>query len=171
MDAVRAPITVRRIRPEEWHLLRKVRLAALADSPGAFGQGYEDAARQPEAEWKASARAASAGERRAWFIAEDANGDAVGVVQGRRRPPDDCLLFSMWVAPASRRQGTGRALVEAIAEWGREWGARRVVLWVISGNDGALRFYERIGFRVVSEGPDAESGAAYGAIGMERDLT
>jgi ribosomal protein S18 acetylase RimI-like enzyme len=41
---------------------------------------------------------------------------------------------------------------------------------VIIGNDDAIRFYERIGFRVQNEGPDAESGAAYGALAMERPV-
>jgi GNAT superfamily N-acetyltransferase len=164
-------MTIRRIRPEDWTLLRELRLAALADAPGAFGQRHDEAVQQPDAEWSSTARAASAGERRAWFLAFDESGRAVGLVQGRRRPPADCLLFSMWVAPAARQKGTGRALVEAVSEWGAEWGARTVVLWVIQGNDGARAFYERIGFSVVTAGPDAESGAAYGAIAMARPVS
>ena len=31
-----------------------------------------------------------------------------------------------------------------------------------------MRFYDRIGFKVLSDGPDAESGRAYGAFAMER---
>ena len=89
-------------------------------------------------------------------------------MQARRRPPDDCLLFSMWVAPAARRSGAGRALVQAVDDWGRTWGATRVVLWVIAGNEPAMRFYDRIGFHVQRTGPDADSGYAYGAIAMER---
>jgi GNAT superfamily N-acetyltransferase len=92
-------------------------------------------------------------------------------VQARRRPPDDCLLFSMWVSPSARRTGAGRDLVAAVEAWGRGWGAQRVVLWVIAGNESAMRFYDRIGFRILQSGPDAESGYAYGAIAMERSIT
>jgi hypothetical protein len=35
-------------------------------------------------------------------------------------------------------------------------------------NEGASRFYERIGFQQLTEGPDAESGRDYGAFAMER---
>jgi RimJ/RimL family protein N-acetyltransferase len=163
-------ITIQRIKPEQWQLLRELRLAALLDSPDAFGQSYDEALGQPDAEWRAAAQTASDGDRRTWFIARDMNGSAVGLVQARRRPPVDCLLFSMWVAPSARRSGTGSQLVDAVADWGREWGARRVVLWVIAGNEAAMRFYDRIGFKVLDAGPDAQSGYAYGAIALDRAI-
>ena len=122
----------------------------------------------PEDEWKSIARTSSTGDRRVWFLARAADGGVVGVVQARRRPPVDCMLFSMWVAPEARRSGVGAALVDAVDAWGGAWGAERVVLWVIATNEGAMRFYERIGFTALNEGPDAESGHAYGAIAMER---
>ncbi|MDP8903838.1 MAG: GNAT family N-acetyltransferase [Chloroflexota bacterium] len=161
--------SVQRISAEEWQLLRELRLAALRDSPEAFGQRYEAASAQTEDEWRQSARAASRGDARAWFIARD-GARAVGLVMGRRRPPDDCLLFSMWVARHARRGGAGRDLVQAIEEWARGWGGRRIVLWVIAGNEEAMRFYERLGFRLLTEGADAESGHVYGAIAMERPI-
>ena len=160
--------TIERIKPVQWRLLRELRLSALLDSPDAFGQSYEDAVRQPDSEWRQTAEAASRGDRRAWFIGSDEAGEPVGIVHARRRPPDDCLLFSMWVAPGARRSGAGRSLVAAVDDWGRSWGARRVVLWVVAGNEPAMRFYDRIGFTVQHTGPDAESGYAYGAIAMER---
>lgn len=167
---------IRRIRPDEWALLRDMRLRALRDAPEAFGQTYEHAAAEPELEWRSAARAASAGDRRAWFIARSqVNGASgqpgeLGMVQARRRPPDDCLVFSMWVAPEARRAGVGRALIDAAADWARSWGARRIVLWVTGVNESALRFYERVGFRLLTDGPDAESGRAFGAFAMELPL-
>ena len=165
-------VIVDRIRPEEWALLRELRLAALRDSPAAFGQSHDEAVRQSEAEWRATAQAAAAGFRRAWFIGrDDTTGEPHGIVQARRRPPEDCMLFSMWVAPSARRTGAGRALVQAVEDWARRWGATRVVLWVIAGNESAMRFYHRIGFQVLRSGQDAEAGYAYGAIAMERPIT
>ena len=163
-------MVVRRITPEDWGLLREMRLASLMDAPEAFGQRHENAAAEPESEWRGAARASSSGDRRAWFIARSGDGAAardVGLVQARRRPPEDCLLFSMWVAPGARRSGTGRQLVNAVATWAAGWGAKRVVLWVFGANEGALRFYERLGFKVVPEGADAESGRSFGALAME----
>jgi ribosomal protein S18 acetylase RimI-like enzyme len=161
-------VSIRRIKPEEWSALRDVRLRSLLDSPGAFGQTHETAAALPEDEWVSVAKTSAAGNRRTWFIARDESDAVLGVVQARRRPPDDCLLFSMWVAPEARRLGVGASLVDKVDEWGASWGSKRVILWVIGTNEGAFRFYERIGFHVIETGPDAESGAAYGAFAMER---
>jgi GNAT superfamily N-acetyltransferase len=163
-------VAVRRIQPDDWPLLRDLRLASLRDAPEAFGQRLDEAATFDDRDWMSTARASARGYRRAWFIAWDENEQPVGVVQARRRLPDTCLLFSMWVAPSVRRQGAGRALVQAVDDWGRSWGAARIVLWVLSTNEGAHRFYEQIDFHVVRQGADAESGAAYGALAMERRL-
>lgn len=165
------PVEVRRIAARDWLLLRDLRLASLADAPQAFGQRHEEAAKLPDEEWQQTARASTEGERRAWFLAQSDAGAAVGLVQARRRPSADCLLFSMWVTPEARGRGVGRALVEAVAEWGAAWGAQRVVLWVYGANHGAQRFYERLGFTLMPEGPDAESGAAFGALALELSLT
>ena len=164
-------VVIDRIRAEDWPVLRELRLSALRDSPGAFGQSYVDAARQSDDEWRSTAQVATSGDRRAWFIGRDQQtGRPLGMVQARRRPPEDCLLFSMWVAPDARRTGAGRALVDAVAAWGHAWGAKRVVLWVIAGNEAAMRFYDRIGFRTLQVGADPEAGYAYGAIAMERPI-
>jgi GNAT superfamily N-acetyltransferase len=164
-------VSVQRIRPQEWQLLRDIRLRSLLDAPEAFGQRYDEAVKDADDDWMSNARASSRGNRRAWFFARDDAGTAVGVVQARRRQPSDCLLFSMWVAPEGRRLGTGSVLVDAVSGWGKAWGARRVVLWVLGANEQAMRFYDRIGFSVLNEGPDAESGRAYGAFAMERATT
>jgi GNAT superfamily N-acetyltransferase len=98
-------------------------------------------------------------------------GRVIGLVQGRRRPPSDLMVFSMWVDPTSRRLGLGRRLIEAVEGWARGWGGSRVVLWVYSGNESAMRFYRRLGFDLVRVGPDADAGVPHGALAMERALT
>src|SRR5262249_11753770 len=106
---------------------------------------------------------------RTWLFAF--NGDEpAGLVQARRRGPDDCLIFSMWVAPGARRTGVGRLLIDSVGDLAAKWGAQRLILWVTGVNGGAHRFYESIGFRVLAEGADAESGATFGAFAMERPI-
>jgi GNAT superfamily N-acetyltransferase len=164
-------VSIKRISPDEWPVLRHIRLRSLQDSPEAFGQHYDEAASTSDADWASTANASAEGNRRIWFIARDDADVPVGVVQARRRQPFDCLLFSMWVAPEARRLGVGKSLVDSVQEWGRSWGARRVVLWVLAANEPATRFYDRIGFKLLSDGPDVESGRAYGAFAMERTST
>jgi RimJ/RimL family protein N-acetyltransferase len=161
-------VSIERIKASEWQTLRDIRLRSLQDSPEAFGQRYDEAAATTDEEWKSIARSSATGNRRTWIFARDDTGSPIGVVQGRRRPPQDCLLFSMWVDPQARGLGVGRGLVDAIQDWADAWGAERVVLWVLAANEPAMRFYDRIGFSVLNDGPDAISGHSYGAFAMQR---
>lgn len=158
---------VRRIRPEDGELLREMRLRSLDDAPEAFGQSVSEASMRGEADWQQQARQASTGDRRAWFLAHGPTG-VTGLVQGRRRPPRDLLVFSMWVDPQTRRGGVGRRLIETVEAWAGEWGATRTVLWVFGSNELALRFYRRLGFEVDTTGEDADSGRNFGALAMSR---
>jgi GNAT superfamily N-acetyltransferase len=169
-------VRIRRVRPADAELLRETRLRALADSPDAFGQTLEAAQEQPLSEWQTAARQSSTGDRRAWFIAErlpDEGGSpqVVGVVLGRRRPPDELMVFSMWVHPDERRHGVGRALIDAVEDWAVGWGATSTVLWVFATNEPAMLFYVRLGFRLEQAGPDADAGSPHGALAMHRAIS
>jgi GNAT superfamily N-acetyltransferase len=163
-------ITVRRIGPEGGGILRDLRLRSLRDAPTAFGQTVTDAAARDDQDWQQQARQASTGDRRAWFIAQDDGARLVGLVQGRRRPPADLLIFSMWVDPDLRRSGVGRQLIDAVLAWSRSWGGGHSVLWVFGTNEPAIRFYRRLGFQVEHGTADAASGRTYGALAMSRSV-
>ncbi|MET1232085.1 MAG: GNAT family N-acetyltransferase [Candidatus Limnocylindrales bacterium] len=162
---------VRRIGPQEGALLKALRLRALAEEPEAFGESVAEAEARDEIEYVARARAASDGDRRAWFLAETSPDAApIGLAMGRRRPPDECMVFSVWVTEAARRQGVGRALVGAVADWARGWDARSLVLWVYRSNRRAIAFYERLGFLIEPSGPDTDLGAPHDAVAMHLAL-
>ena len=169
---------VRRIGRHEGPRLKALRVRALAEAPDAFGESRAEAEARDEAEYETRARAASDGERRAWFLAERAGPRTLltddprpfGLAMGRRRPPDECLVFSVWVEEAARGAGVGRSLVAAVADWARTWGARRLVLWVFRSNRDAIGFYLRLGFIVEPAGPDAELGAPHDAVALHLTL-
>ncbi len=162
-------LSIRRIKLTEGELLRDLRLRSLADAPSAFGQPLAEARARPPSEWRLSARRAAHGDDRIWLIAMDPD-EPVGLVQGRRRHPETLLLFSMWVDPMARRSGVGRRLIEALEAWARGWGAQQTVLWVMAGNDAAIRFYRDLDFIPIARGQDAEAGARFGAIAMRRSI-
>jgi ribosomal protein S18 acetylase RimI-like enzyme len=56
-------------------------------------------------------------------------------------------LETLSVAEGERGQGIGRALMDAAYAVMRELGVTEVMLYVLEGNDGAVRFYERLGMR------------------------
>src|SRR4051812_42610461 len=162
-------VTIRRVDATDWATLRDLRIRSLRVAPDAFGQSVDDALRQTSADWTHMARQGSVGDRRTWLIA--LSGDlAIGVVQGRRRPPSDLLVFSMWVDAGWRHLGVGSALIDAVTDWARTWGASRMVLWVYASNEAAIRFYQRLGFGQEDGTDDAKSGASYGALAMSRTI-
>lgn len=56
-------------------------------------------------------------------------------------------LFDIVVAPPKRGQGHGRALTNALLQWGRQIGAQNAYLQVREQNEGARRLYASLGFR------------------------
>jgi ribosomal protein S18 acetylase RimI-like enzyme len=162
-----ASVTVRRVREDEWPALRSVRLAALADAPGAFSSTLAEESTFDDAIWRERARRGASGSSSATFVAEGTTGggagrplapvpvDLVGLLGGMLSADGaEVDLFSMWVAPAWRRQGVARHLLEAVARWSEASGASTVALWVAAGNEAALSCYERCGFtRTGLEGP------------------
>ena len=60
---------------------------------------------------------------------------------------DQAELESIAVDPERRRLGVGRALSDAIMVWGREAGAREMLLEVRSANAEARSLYDRLGFK------------------------
>ncbi len=133
-------VDVRRLDPSSWTVYREVRLAALAESPGAFGSTLEQASGRTEEEWRACLY------DRVNFVAFDRD-RPVGLVSGIAGPePHVAELISMWVAPEHRRQSVGESLVREVAAWARDEGYRELRLTVVDDNGGARAFYERAGF-------------------------
>ena len=56
-------------------------------------------------------------------------------------------LFDIVIAPAERNRGMGRALTNALLQWGRRSGARTAYLQVRDQNAAARRLYAALGFQ------------------------
>ena len=60
-------------------------------------------------------------------------------------------IEDLYVAPQSRRQGIGRALMTEVAKRAIEAGCRYIQWTALRTNSSALRFYESIGARTLSD--------------------
>jgi GNAT superfamily N-acetyltransferase len=138
---------LRRIRPGEGELLRRLRLGALADEPSAFDSTFARERELPAEEWHRRAAAGAAGDSVVTFVAED-GADAVGLVTGLwdGEGTHGAQVVSMWVDRRVRGRGVGRLLLDAVVDWAVRRGAPRAELWVTDGNGPARRLYERAGF-------------------------
>ena len=87
------------------------------------------------------------------MLVAEVGGVPVGWV--RLRPPSPLQsnahvqqIQGLVVDPCVRRQGVGRALVDAARELARQRGARRITLRVLGTNAVAQRLYKAAGFTV-----------------------
>jgi len=83
------------------------------------------------------------------FIAERDDGALVGRLSVSRdtHPASSHVAdLGLMVASEARRQGVGRALLQAAAEWARGAGVRKLELHVFPWNDAAISLYEAFGF-------------------------
>ena len=85
------------------------------------------------------------------FIAEGA-GRIAGLVTFEVRGG---VLEIATINALDRRQGIGTLLIEAVRTEARRRGCRRVTLTTTNDNIGALRFYQRRGFRLTALRPGA----------------
>jgi ribosomal protein S18 acetylase RimI-like enzyme len=134
-------IDVRRVRAEEWEVLRDTRLRALADAPDAFATTHAEAGTRPDEWWRDWARRSATGGEQAMFLAWKGE-EPVGI-SGAFRTGDRVDVISMWTDPRERGAGVGRALLEAAVAFA---GDADVRLSVTETNAAARRLYERYGF-------------------------
>jgi ribosomal protein S18 acetylase RimI-like enzyme len=139
---------LRTLGPEDWRLWRGLRLAALAEAPGAFGSRLADWQGDGDREERWRARLGVAGSHNVVAVLD---GEPVGMASGVPGHGDSVELISMWVAPSARGRGVADALVREVERWARESGARVVRLDVAEDNAAARALYERHGFALTGE--------------------
>ncbi|MBM3117089.1 GNAT family N-acetyltransferase [Jeongeupia naejangsanensis] len=148
--------TIRRLTPADAPHYQALRLAALRDTPSAFGSSYEAEKDRPIPEIET--RLAPAPDH-GLFGAFD--GDALVGTAGLGRESmtklrHKAILWGMYVAPGYRQRGLAGALVrEAVALAKSVDDLRQINLSVNAGNTAALRLYEGAGFRRYGLEPDA----------------
>lgn len=135
-------IEIRKIHPDEWQMLRSVRLRSLQESPEAFSSSLTKEQAFEDKLWRQ--RAAGVGS--CTVLALD-DGNPFGMAVGLADNASDCgFLVSMWVAGNQRRGGTGKRLVQKVKEWTHQQQMNVLMLGVRDNNIPARRFFYRCGF-------------------------
>jgi ribosomal protein S18 acetylase RimI-like enzyme len=144
-------LVVRELGPDDWELFRRLRLAALAEAPAAFGSRYIEWVDAEPERWRA--RLTDVPLNLALLL----DGAPVGLVSGTAPWDRAVELISLWVTPAARGRGVSDEAVRNVADWARSRGASRLVLSVKVANTTARRLYERLGFELVGPAADDPS--------------
>jgi RimJ/RimL family protein N-acetyltransferase len=135
---------VRRLREADAEAYRAIRLEALEHYPEAFQATYESAADLPlEAYVQRLERYGLFG----GFIA----GELAGFVGFHRftnpKISHKAILWGMYVREAARGTGVAEAMVEAVLDHARGK-VEQILISVITNNERARHFYEKMGFEV-----------------------
>jgi RimJ/RimL family protein N-acetyltransferase len=140
---------IRRLTPADAAVFQQLRLAALQESPAAFGSSYEEERDFSQAiiEDRLKARP-----DRGTFGAFEGT-ELVGLIalgrERHRKLEHKALIWGMYVVPKARRSGIGRALLLAALELARSvTGIRQVNLCVNANNSEAIDLYKSAGFEV-----------------------
>ena len=138
---------IRELERHEWALFRELRLRALGDAPDAFARTLAEALAQPDSYWLQLTRSVTEPGGQVMLVAEE-EGRPVGLAFGLfdKEREKTGHVGGMWVDPAARGAGAGRALLDAAVAWARSRGLDRLELWVTEGNAPAERLYRRAGF-------------------------
>lgn len=137
-------LDLRTLTPNDWQLWRDLRLAALAESPDAFGSTLAAWSGDGDREDRWRDRLSIPGARDFVVLLD---GTAVGMASGV--PTEDAgvvELISMWASPDARGRGVGERLIDGVERWGAEQGATTLRLSVMHDNPRASALYERAGF-------------------------
>lgn len=144
-------MTVRQLAAVDLDAYRALRLAGLRAHPHAFGADAED-----EAAWAASQWAARLQQRATFgaFLGDDLVGTAALSLDSGRKVRHRGYLVGVYVAPAARGAGAGRALIAAVIAAARGQ-VEELVLSVAIGNAAAIALYLACGFRAYAVDADA----------------
>jgi ribosomal protein S18 acetylase RimI-like enzyme len=139
---------LRLLGSDDWQLWRRLRLAALAEAPRAFGSRLADWQGENDREERWRARLDIAESHNLVAVLD---GEPVGMASGLPGSDGTVELISMWVAPSARGRGVADALVREVERWARASGARVLRLDVAEDNAAAQAVYARHGFALTGE--------------------
>lgn len=140
-------IKIRATEERDWIILKETRLAALLDTPTAFGVSYQTAITNSDEQWKQ--RASSETYPRFWLAFNDDK--AIGMIGAGVDQTDRYNLIAMWVEPELRKLGVAKSLVNAVKSDAIDRGFKQVFLDVSPDNVKATRFYKKHGFVFIDE--------------------
>lgn len=140
---------IRRLNPGESELYRALRLEALKESPEAFATTYAAALERNEDSWIQQADGSAIGPDRATFVVIAER--PVGLAAIYRDAGDTSAgeMIQMWIAPEHRGGPLASELLDTLLDWAARQGFETIRAEVTPGNQRALRFYQKCGFRLL----------------------
>lgn len=148
-------MNIRQLSASDASDYQELRLFALQESPAAFGSSFEEEVNRPLE--VVEERLADTVNHIFGTFGDD--GRLMGTVTLRRnqhaKSAHKATIFAMYVAPDVRKQGLGRALLQAAISQARDLGLSWLKLMVNSANAEAVTLYLSTGFETYGLEQDA----------------
>ena len=146
--------------------LRSVRLAALKDTPDAFGAKHEDELLFSDSQWQDRLKYTY------WcFVVAD--GVDIGLLAVDKADKDrnsDCWLSSWWISEAFRGQGVAALMMEWVIKLSQENEWKIIGLGVWPENLRARSAYKKLGFVEADKPLPSRSKPGQMYLGMYRQV-
>jgi ribosomal protein S18 acetylase RimI-like enzyme len=139
-------LDIKLLAPNDWRMLRKIRLSALSESPHTFLSTHEKESGYDERRWRTEFA------RGDWYVgivrleSTDQPVSIAGITREPGTPVHQCFLEYVWVDPEFRRRGVAFNMINEVLDCLKLSGVRTVFLWVLDGNGSAMRLYNKLGF-------------------------
>ena len=145
-------VAVCRVLLGDASVLKEVRLAALLDTPSAFGFTYDDEATRTDEHWMHRGLLASSGRDSTVFLAWMRRKCGRNRRRLPTRPLDRRGRTGVDVdRSGARRSGVGALLVQAVIDWAVDNDEPRSGCGWLRGNSPAESLYQSLGFRATGD--------------------
>lgn len=143
-------IEYRLLEVEHWQQWKEVRLQALRDCPGSFTASYEEECDKEDS----------------FFISNVQNSSIFGAFIGDKLVSTVGLschtqikmrhrgyIFGVFTIPEARGKGITKVLMNMAIAFARDRKLTWLLLDVVTGNDAAVKLYEKLGFQIIGNEP------------------
>ena len=127
--------------------LRALRLAALKDTPSAFGAKYEDEVNKPISEWQDRLK----NTHWCFAVSEGVDVGLLAVDKAEKDRNSDCWLSSWWIKDEFRGSGIPKLMLTWLEQLCRENNWKKIGLGVWPENIRAIAAYKKLGFTEAQE--------------------
>jgi ribosomal protein S18 acetylase RimI-like enzyme len=154
------------LQPDQWQVLKRLRLAALADAPDAFSPLLAEVVAQPDSYWRAWAGRLAAPERNIFVVRHEE--DYVGLAGASVDEQGVGHVGAVWLDPAYRGRGASRALIGATCDFLDAAGATRTLLTATETSLAAIALYRSFGFELTGNAEPLRPGSHLSNLEMAR---
>ena len=143
---------------DEWQDLKRLRIAALTESPDSFSPTAESARAHDDAYWRRGAQRAATAEGFKLFIVRR-DGEGLGLASAQRDENGVGHIGAMWVDPVLRGRGVGARLFDTVVTYLRGIHCAMIELSVTETNTAAIALYQSRGFVLTGQSEPLRPGS------------